>query len=557
MVLSELPISLQGFDPEAPIQIAPQIWWVGMRLPDDRFQCHAYYLDNGSRGVLIDPGSPLTIEATLRKVARIRDLEAIRYIVCHHCDPDIAASLPLLSERLKRPDVEVVTEWRAQALLRHYGHRFSYYRVEEHGWCLPLAGERRLEFQLTPYLHFPGAFVSFDTGTGTLFSSDLFGGFVPDAAVLESSDVDYLIDNARPFHQHYMPSRELLTAGLNRIQLHWPRIQRIAPQHGHIVPGPVVAEVFQRLTEIDCGVFCLADADLDLKRLLRISQARGRITEALISQDSPTALVASLRTILASTGTVADCELAIDLPGSGWCSWGEGQRAAERRLPPADWVRVALPGEPAALLALRWSEGQDEGDPELLAMLREVATTMRPWLQHYLHGVRQQRNTAALREAAYSDALTGLANRRALEQQVPSTPYALISIDIDHFKAVNDSYGHGAGDLVLQRLASLLSRSVRPQDAVYRLGGEEFLLVLPAADQPSALTVAERIRTSTARLDLEGLAPEGHISLSLGIAQAGTGAAASGTEDFATVLERADGALYRSKREGRDRISCA
>lgn len=78
--------------------------------------------------------------------------------------------------------------------------------------------------------------VSYDTFSHTLFSSDLFEGFVPDNSVLESSDASYIIKNARPFHHHYMPSREMLSAGLARIRSRWPRIDLIAPQHGPSLP---------------------------------------------------------------------------------------------------------------------------------------------------------------------------------------------------------------------------------------------------------------------------------------------------------------------------------
>ena len=172
------------------VQVAEDIWWVGVRLPGDQFQCHAYFLDNGRDSVLLDPGSPLTIEETLERVGDVTSVDSIRYLVCHHADPDIAASLPYLSSRLTRDDVEVVTAWRAAALLKHYGHRFPYYLVEKNDWTLPLSADRRLEFQLTPYLHFPGAMVSYDTASATLFSSDLFGGFVPDNDVLVSEDGD-------------------------------------------------------------------------------------------------------------------------------------------------------------------------------------------------------------------------------------------------------------------------------------------------------------------------------------------------------------------------------
>lgn len=136
-----------------------------MRLVKDHFQCHTYFIANGSDGVLIDPASPLTIEGTLAKLRTSTDLGAPPWLICHHSDPDIdiCAALPLLGGVLIHPDVHVVTEWRANALIRHYGHRFSTYLVEQHNWCLPVQGDRRLEFQLTPYLHVPGAMVSFDT----------------------------------------------------------------------------------------------------------------------------------------------------------------------------------------------------------------------------------------------------------------------------------------------------------------------------------------------------------------------------------------------------------
>ncbi len=339
-----------------PIELAPGVWWVGRRLPDDRFQCHSYYLRQGDQGVLIDPGSPLTIETTLAKVARIDPLDAIRFLVCHHSDPDIAACLPYLSGRLQRPDVQVVTEWRARALLRHYGHRFSYYLVEQHGWRLPLGPDRALEFQLTPYLHFPGALVSYDTSTSILFSSDLFGGFVPDASTLIGDDVDTIIRGATPFHQHYMPSTELLAAGLTRIQHRWPRIAMIAPQHGHVVPSALVAPVFEQLKQLECGVFALADADIDLTRLLRIAEARTSLINLVLAHSDPSQLLLSLRTQLQRIQEVVDCTLAIELSGQGWIRWSGSTPEPTPAPPPEGWVRVPLGEDPPAVLSLQLRE---------------------------------------------------------------------------------------------------------------------------------------------------------------------------------------------------------
>jgi diguanylate cyclase (GGDEF)-like protein len=541
---------------EGPVQIGEGTWWVGTRLENDQFQCHAYFIDNGPDSILLDPGSPLTIRATLDKVAAVADLDSIRYLVCHHPDPDIAASLPYLSERLTRDDVVVVTEWRAQALLKHYGHRFDYYLVEEHDWKVPLGTGRDLEFQLTPYLHFPGAMVSYDTLTATLFSSDLFGGFVPDSDVLVSHDIDYIIDAARPFHQHYMPSTELLSAGLARIQHRWPHIRQIAPQHGHIIPAEIVDAAFAALKDIDCGVFTLADADIDLKRLLRISEAKARITEALLTIAEPSTLVIAMNTILASTHGSRGCALFIDVPDQGWTMWEEGVAGPIRRDPEGGRPTVDLLGPPAARLVLH-SKDDAHPDEDLLRMLADMASTVRPAIDTYLQKLSQSQREAGLRAASLTDPLTGLGNRRALEEDAPAGDFALIALDLDHFKNVNDSFGHAAGDVVLTRVSEVLRASVRAADSVYRLGGEEFLVYLPANGEGPAATlvaataIAARIRTTIRELDLTGLAPGGHLTVSQGVVTV----AQAGSEQLAEALDAADAAVYESKTGGRDRVT--
>ena len=544
-MLKNAPVSADG-----PLEIAEGVWWVGARLPNDSFQCHAYYIDNGSAGVLIDPGSTLTIGQTLEKVARIAPLDSIKYLVCHHSDPDIAASLPYLSALLTRDDVLVVTEWRARALLKHYGHRFEYYLVEEHDWAVPLASGRDLEFQLTPYLHFPGAMVSYDTRTATLFSSDLFGGFVPDTGILVSHDLGHIIENARPFHQHYMPSTELLTAGLTRIRHRWPGIRRIAPQHGHIIPGEIVNDAFTALMGIDCGVFTLADADVDLKRLLRLSEARTRLTEVLLTIANPTTLVAAMNTILGPTHGALECALFIELPDEGWTMWGLGLAQPVRRAPNPRWPAVDLPGTPAALLSIH-TRDDEHLDDDLMRMLQKMVLTFRPAVDQFLKQDQEMKRSAVLRAAAMTDPLTGLGNRRSLEAQTPVGEYALISLDLDHFKNVNDTFGHAAGDEILRRVAVVFKNAVRAGDSVYRLGGEEFLICLPKAAEESALAIAERIRATVKGLDLTGYAPGGGITVSVGIATTTGGDAG----DFTQMLERADAALYDSKAGGRDRIT--
>jgi two-component system cell cycle response regulator len=160
---------------------------------------------------------------------------------------------------------------------------------------------------------------------------------------------------------------------------------------------------------------------------------------------------------------------------------------------------------------------------------------------------------------ATHDALTGLWNRRAilrfLDNELArsarsSNPCALLMIDIDHFKNINDEYGHAAGDRVLLEVAGRSSEVVRPYDFLGRYGGEEFLALLPGADLEGAHEVAERMRLTakTIRFDEH---PALEVSMSIGCAEYVRGQSAS------ELIQTADAALYAAKRGGRDRVELA
>jgi diguanylate cyclase (GGDEF)-like protein len=177
-----------------------------------------------------------------------------------------------------------------------------------------------------------------------------------------------------------------------------------------------------------------------------------------------------------------------------------------------------------------------------------------------------QDNLIAAREKllyqATHDALTGISNRgvsldalrrERSRQTRESSSFALILLDIDHFKYVNDTHGHLAGDAVLTEAAQRIKSCIRPYDTLGRYGGEEFLVVLPTADGPGAVAVAERIRET---FEVRSMSHEGKeiaITVSLGVAVS----EAMHSFDAETLLHMADGALYRAKRTGRNRVDLA
>jgi len=124
----------------------------------------------------------------------------------------------------------------------------------------------------------------------------------------------------------------------------------------------------------------------------------------------------------------------------------------------------------------------------------------------------------------------------------------LILLDVDHFKKVNDRYGHDVGDLVLKRVAKILQRHTREVDITARLGGEEFLILLPQTDRKGGRNLAERIRKSVKKEEILTPTQIVKVTVSCGVATFKEG------DNTDTLLKRADQALYRAKEKGRDRV---
>ncbi|MCJ8144140.1 GGDEF domain-containing protein [Ancylobacter sp. A5.8] len=163
---------------------------------------------------------------------------------------------------------------------------------------------------------------------------------------------------------------------------------------------------------------------------------------------------------------------------------------------------------------------------------------------------------AELEVAAFTDALTGLPNRRRFDMQLPDRmelarrrkqALTMVMLDIDHFKRVNDRYGHEWGDEVLRHIGRLLDVHKREEDMAFRIGGEEFVVVAPHTPLEQGGALAERLRFTIEHTVMEKKGLRIPITVSLGVAQLRP------EDDLATLLARADAALYRAKELGRNR----
>jgi len=169
--------------------------------------------------------------------------------------------------------------------------------------------------------------------------------------------------------------------------------------------------------------------------------------------------------------------------------------------------------------------------------------------------VLQIRRGRHLRRLAMTDELTGMPNRRSILEGLAREVAALrdgralavVAFDVDHFKRINDVHGHHGGDRVLRAIAGIIGQALPPSARLGRMGGEEFLIVLPGCGADTAFALAERLRARVADARFDGFSADERVTISLGVSEGAPG------DDVEALLRRADAALYRAKSDGRDR----
>jgi diguanylate cyclase (GGDEF)-like protein len=206
------------------------------------------------------------------------------------------------------------------------------------------------------------------------------------------------------------------------------------------------------------------------------------------------------------------------------------------------------------VLMLASTVGVDAGavaaDPQLLLFPLALLAAVVILSSALMQSDREHRSEAVV------DPLTGMLNRNALltraaelaqQSSITQMPVAVVVGDLDRFKSINDGHGHAAGDAVLRDAAYRMRKQLRAYDLAYRIGGEEFVILLPGANAAEAAGIAEQIRTAIASQPTAGLM----VTMSFGVS-----ASEPGEFAYQRVFAEADQALYRSKHEGRDRVTC-
>lgn len=542
-------------DSSKAIEIAKDIFWVGYEIPNDSFQCHVYLIKNGNESVLIDPGSMITFPVTLQKIKSVLPLSDIKYVIMHHQDPDIVGCVSMLEKMLKRSDLRFITHWRTETLLKHYQWKTPFWLVDEHDWKLTLEGGRELEFVFTPYAHFAGAFCTYDTQTGTMFSSDIFGGLT-DEFSLFAKDESYF-ESLKLFHIHYIPSKVILNHALNQIEKKDPTL--IAPQHGSIIKKHLIKPIIAKMKELDCGLYLLDDFESNIQLLSKTDGLVKQFFEDIISLSSfPMVLRNLFDYIKKDISYLEEIHVYSISPESEQLCYFIDTLHVEHS--PDTSVKTytdevyekilydMTTNTPIGKLKFVFTALQENEKKLINLFLNKILI---PFSLSFIKEISLE----SLETKAATDALTGLYNRNNMEyvltkeiHEAKKGDYALslALLDIDHFKKVNDTHGHVIGDCILKNFSEFIKKLCRKQDILIRYGGEEIIIVMPMANSCDAIAKMDSLR---ALVDAELFCDEKKLKITIS-----GGVAQYQGETISDWIEKADKKLYIAKNSGRNQI---
>jgi diguanylate cyclase (GGDEF)-like protein len=496
---------------------------------------------------------------TDQRASRLRKLETYVDVIRNEIDQPVASTaearaartLEALRESLTlaatRTGAERAVLWHADVETRRLTLRMASDGHKSASW-LPLAGSplgwladegQPLRFDARPPLAARLANVlalrlSFEHPHATILTLE----FGPEVAVPEADavapvarEVVHAIDNLqeRDAHAEYRARIDIVLATLRRL------------------PESIDLDTFARdlvrdacrLTRADGGALSLWEDDTG--HILAVEGAVGgpQAGATFSATDSELALAAR-------AGTTLVQDLAVKRVAAGNIA-APGERWQQK---PRHLVAVPLPAE-GEIIAIVGTWSRTQPHPESVKLLESLAFFAGSQLARALEFRK-------VRESAERDALTGLTNRKAFERALARErqrferyqhPVALLVADVDHFKAVNDTHGHEAGDEVLRALAEALRRALRDVDTVARFGGEEFVMLLPETGLRAASEVAERVRASVEALSVEWRGTRIPVRVSVGVSACPECAA-----DPDELVRSGDAALYQAKGQGRNRV---
>jgi flavorubredoxin len=243
-------IFLEKYDLPTPLfdDGAHAVYWLG--VPEDTaFRCNSYLITDGNEAIIVDPGGKDAFSFVKRRVEQVVPSTSVSALIVCHQDPDVAASM--VDWLAINPAIRVITSVRTNILLPHYGRAdYNFYSINENPVFLFSSG-RRLKFIESPFLHFPGAFTTWDETTRFLFSGDIWASIDMDWKLVVE---DFALHELKLslFHVDYMAGHIALKGYLDRLRPY--EIDAILPQHGSVIPKKFINRALDYLNRLKCGL---------------------------------------------------------------------------------------------------------------------------------------------------------------------------------------------------------------------------------------------------------------------------------------------------------------
>ena len=452
------------------IPVADGLWWVGMNDTKRNIQCNPYLLLHGKSAILFDAGSVLdfeTVSAKVKQLVPIADLDAI---VCSHQDPDLCSSLPLFEHSGFKGVYCCHT--RASTLISFYGVRRPFYHVNLQNYRFPLVDGSSIEFIFAPYLHFPGAIMTYLPQQKVLISGDVFGAVTKQWNLYAGLEYE---EAMKTFHETYMPSHANLKPTMEKLLQY--DIETICPQHGSVITVQSRRHI-EILRDLPCGLFLdLVKKDLMdaggylglcnqiVKRYLAIYMITP-VQEVFV--DSPFAFDSDSRELTSTSlqeQDIWDVFFNLILEKQG-----------------LEWITIIAPT--AEMLSKEYAVPL----PKVFRTQAFEASSIISSQSTRIETLEQERTNLELRvkdmeESLYRDKITGLYNQefhdlfiRDMVHQVGTEKRSLscVMLSIDNLSRINIDFGSSEGDATLRNLTFLIQQHLSSHCQLFRLTGSLF-----------------------------------------------------------------------------------
>jgi len=471
------------------VEIKDHVYHVGDTDLHNGLDCNPYLMIEGQEALLIDPGSHLDFETVLSNIKALTDLDKIKYIVLHHEDPDFCSAVPLLEQA--GVNATIITSWRTMTLIQYYGIKSPIYLIEEHNMELIFKTGRALEFILTPYLHFAGAFATYDKKDRLLFSSDLFGAFSHNRTFYAD---DSYMDKMLSFHELYMPSNSILRPVMDVIMSY--EIDMILPQHGSVIADKI-KDYISALRTLECGSL-LAPLKKNLMKsggYLMIFNEVYRRLRSLYPFEEVCQVFQSIPDLVIND----TCEVT-NYHSEGEIVWDKIFEEVKRQKG-MRWITVLEP------FVRNLSAVYDLKLPDTFSCVLKEMASENTQLKETNTALNQ--TVKAVNDKLVKCPVTGLYNeiflKSLLAEELDKEDWRnvgdLVSISIDHFSSYQAKYGLKEEHNVLNNLAYMIQESFG-ENSVFRTDSAEFTLYVKGYEKSELINRLDELRISVSKSNL-------------------------------------------------------